>query len=384
MSDHTTSLDQAPDHTTSQDGAPRHFLRRLLPRHREDDEAPDHTTSQDKAPDDTTSQDEARRHFLRRLLPRHREDNLRADLKWLEAMRKREECQDCFDFDGAEHLVREAHTLRGYGHDMLLITNALFVAVLVALLAAAPVWLSLGWKPAVVVGVLGTVVLLGGLISRQRYWEIDDELVQNDHKFDRLKLPIQDAERRALKLFQNHSTELRRYYGQALRHGSFIFWIGVACMVAGFGIVGVALATVVEVPASDTSEQVVIAALGAVSGLMANFIGAIYIRMYSQTIKSLGDFHTRLVGTHHLHFANFLVAKIEPEEDQSRAFAEMASALAQGLAETQGPNPQTSNGVVVTPAPVVQGQDGSPLPRTSSSGRRQKRRLTRRRVGPSE
>jgi hypothetical protein len=63
----------------------------------------------------------------------------------------------------------------------------------------------------------------------------------------------------------------------------------------------------------------------------------------------------KLVGTHHLHFANFLAAKVDPEEDQSRTFADMALAFSEGLAGTQEPDPQPSNGVVVTPAAVVPG-----------------------------
>lgn len=33
--------------------------------------------------------------------------------------------------------------------------------------------------------------------------------------------------------------------------------------------------------------------------------------MYSETIKSSNEFHNRLATTHHLHFSNFLLSKIE-------------------------------------------------------------------------
>ena len=110
-------------------------------------------------------------------------------------------------------------------------------------------------------------------------------------------------------------------------------------MAAGFAVVGVTLATVVHVPNGDTSEKIIIATLGAVSSLVANFIGAIYIRMYSQTISSLGDFHTRLVGTHHLIFANFLATRVKQPEREG-VLAEMAVALTQSLgADPANPQP---------------------------------------------
>jgi hypothetical protein len=77
------------------------------------------------------------------------------------------------------------------------------------------------------------------------------------------------------------------------------------------------------------TTQIVVGALGAVRAMLADFIGGVYIKMYSGTVKSLTEFHERLVLTHHLHFANFLAAKITNnpvlKED---TFSHMAEGLA--------------------------------------------------------
>ena len=58
-----------------------------------------------------------------------------------------------------------------------------------------------------------------------------------------------------------------------------------------------------------------VAILGAVATLLGNFVGAIYVKMYAESTKSLTAFHNRLVGTHHMHYGAYLATRIvdEPE-----------------------------------------------------------------------
>jgi len=72
--------------------------------------------------------------------------------------------------------------------------------------------------------------------------------------------------------------------------------------------------------------------------VLADFIGVIFLRMYSQAIGSMSRFHERLVNTHHLHFGNFLAARISRDADQDRTLKEMALAIA----NSQGPLDQTT------------------------------------------
>jgi hypothetical protein len=67
--------------------------------------------------------------------------------------------------------------------------------------------------------------------------------------------------------------------------------------------------------------------------------------MHSETIKSLTEFHNRLVLTHHLHFGNFLAAKIANENLRESTLANIASSLVQARQELAQVE-QLSNGQV--------------------------------------
>lgn len=79
----------------------------------------------------------------------------------------------------------------------------------------------------------------------------------------------QEWERRAQKQCQVHSYELRRYYQQALRQRGAIFGVGVLSILAGFGVI-VGASLMITKAGTKLPEQIVIGALGAVGGILAN------------------------------------------------------------------------------------------------------------------
>jgi len=137
----------------------------------------------------------------------------------------------------------------------------------------------------------------------------------------------EERERRAQKQFQVHSHQLRRYYEQALRQRGVIFSIGVLCIGAGFGII-ISAGLLIWLSDAELSEQIVVASLGAVGGILGNFVAVMYLNMFKETIKSIGAFHDRLVFTNHLHFANVLAAKVTDDTMRDGVLAEMAQAMA--------------------------------------------------------
>jgi hypothetical protein len=64
----------------------------------------------------------------------------------------------------------------------------------------------------------------------------------------------------------------------------------------------------------DVWTKGIVAVVGAVSGIMVNYVGAIYLKMYAQSVEAFGQFHGRLVRTHELFLANMLVTRIAKEE----------------------------------------------------------------------
>ncbi len=169
------------------------------------------------------------------------------------------------------------------------------------------------------------------------------------HELDR-RLDIQDAEgekdlltiaedsiqQRAEKLFKVHQLELKKYYDQILKHSGRIFAVGIVCLLLGFVVIGVTIYLFIFSDSSQLQtlpEKLALAVLGAIGGVLSNFIAAIYLKMHSETVNSLTEFHNRLVLTHHLHFGNFLAAKIGNNDLRESTLAQIASGLVQARQE---------------------------------------------------
>lgn len=168
--------------------------------------------------------------------------------------------------------------------------------------------------------------------NKLHYFQIEEIQDQID------LLGIEEAlyEQRAEKQFKVHQSELKRYYDQSLKQSSLLFFIGVLSLGIGFIIVGVSLYLVYTGP--DKDNNTVVAILGGVGGILTNFIGVIYLKMYSETIQSSNEFHNRLVSTNHLHYSNFLISKIK----NNRLREETLATLALSISPNVGPNDKKS------------------------------------------
>jgi MFS family permease len=200
-------------------------------------------------------------------------------------------------------------------------------AVALLLVVALVVGFASEWVFTLPVLAYAAIFLFGGLMMWATLGGTDQELIDLRDQQDLSGLMDEPLERRAQKLFQVHSHQLKRYYDQALRQRGVIFSIGLLCIAAGFGIVAAAFWFITH-DTRDLSEQIVIGSLGAVGGILSNFIAVVYLRMFSETVKSIGGFHDRLVLTHHLHFANFLAAKVSDEALRDQTLAHMAEKMA--------------------------------------------------------
>ncbi|EKE25750.1 MAG: hypothetical protein ACD_5C00045G0002 [uncultured bacterium] len=163
---------------------------------------------------------------------------------------------------------------------------------------------------------------VGGIVSAE-VEALESELT--------LRVTGADAvEQRAERLFKSHELGLRRYYNLALRHSSAVFIAGLGCIVFGFVIVGFTLYFIFNNNSFTIQTQVLGAILGSVAGILSSFVSTIFLRMFSETIKSLSLFHDKLVGTNHLHFANFLLSKISDDKQKDKILSELVIEIAKG------------------------------------------------------
>ena len=143
-----------------------------------------------------------------------------------------------------------------------------------------------------------------------------------------LTLSSQSREQKAQKLLQIQQFELKRYYNQTLTQSKYIFTVGVVAMSLGFTIIGGSLylvydmnqknpglnienATQKALGSKDNTGTIIVAVLGAIGVILTNFIGALYLRMFSQIVRAVNGSQASLVATSNLHFANILAANID-------------------------------------------------------------------------
>lgn len=205
-----------------------------------------------------------------------------------------------------------------------------------ALALAAVGLLSLSGQGSLLLALAALGILIAGALS----WFSTGEADESIRKLE-IEIEIADdreAERDAYRLFQLHQIELNRYYKHTLRNSRALMAAGLLCLAVGLGIVGgttwwVARAVPqagggAQAAAADWRITALVALLGAVGGILANYVAALYLKMHAAAAQALNDFHNRLVSTHHLHVANFLAAKIEDESTREAAFKAMAEEIA--------------------------------------------------------
>lgn len=150
------------------------------------------------------------------------------------------------------------------------------------------------------------------------------ELLELENELDLLAISDSSLEERSEKLFKHHHLELKRYYDENLKQSSWIFLVGIACIVIGFAIIGITLYFLIANLSNELENKVIVASVGAVGAILSNFIAVIYLKMHSEAVKALTEFHNRFVNTHHFYFSNFLLSKIQNEDKREDALVDLA------------------------------------------------------------
>ncbi|MBN9897771.1 hypothetical protein FME64_10075 [Bacillus thuringiensis] len=150
------------------------------------------------------------------------------------------------------------------------------------------------------------------------------ELQDIENELDLLSISHSSLEERSEKLFKHHHLELKRYYDENLKQSSWIFVVGIACIGVGFVIIGVTLYFLIANSSNELENKIIVASVGAIGAILSNFIAVIYLKMHSETVKALTEFHNRFVNTHHFYFSNFLLSKIQNEDKREDALVELA------------------------------------------------------------
>ncbi|WP_329049816.1 hypothetical protein OG738_43360 [Amycolatopsis sp. NBC_01488] len=239
---------------------------------------------------------------------------------------------------------RRVHRIEGRRQRLKKYSAAAILFAAIIMLADGYSFVSFGFAEfSLLIPVYAGLVLVYGVWARTEANSLfkDIEGIRGQQDLDAM-LKGAELERRAMKLFQVHSQQLKRYYDQALRQRGFIFFTGIFCIFAGFSIIVMAFVLLKSAGPGSSLEKILVASLGAIGGILGNFIAVVYLRMFSETVKSIGTFHDRLVATHHLHFANFLVSKVADANGRDVAFRLVAEIAATQDAKAQNGDASTA------------------------------------------
>ncbi|MFZ7934903.1 TRADD-N-associated membrane domain-containing protein [Bacillus thuringiensis] len=150
------------------------------------------------------------------------------------------------------------------------------------------------------------------------------EFQEIENELNLLSISYSSLEERSETLFKHHHFELKRYYDENLKQSSWIFFVGIVCIVIGFAIIGITLYFLIANSSNELENKLIVASVGAIGAILSNFIAVIYLKMHSETVKSLTEFHNRFVNTQHFYFGNFLLSKIQNEDKREDALVELA------------------------------------------------------------
>ena len=174
------------------------------------------------------------------------------------------------------------------------------------------------------------IVLLFDLILKNiDIHQYEEQLRQAEDDLDILEVAEGDNVKRSEKLFRNHQRELKRYYDTNLKHYKAMFPVGIVLVFLGAIIIG----GTIWVFRDAIENSIAPILIGAVSGVLVDFIGAVLIHMYTETVKSSIAFHSQLMKSNHALFANMLAFKIKDESKQDDTFAELAKLMIESNVE---------------------------------------------------
>jgi len=220
--------------------------------------------------------------------------------------------------------------------DLLLLVG---VVVLIIVVSGITFFISDDWFNQLIM--ISTIVAVVFIVCMQfiTFINTDQERMrlESRHKelresLELLEIEEKQYEKRAEIHFQNSQKEVKRYYDTNLSHLRWVFPLGIGTIVLGVVVIIISIV----VFGDATSESIVPVALGISSGVFLDFIGAIFIKMYVETIKASTAFHNKLIHSNNNLFANVLITKISDEKLKNETLAEMAKLItSSGLKQSE-------------------------------------------------
>mgnify|MGYP005787850679 FL=1 len=147
--------------------------------------------------------------------------------------------------------------------------------------------------------------------------KLDEDTRREEKEFSEI-----DPEKRALraeKMFRMNQKELMRYYDMNLAQTKFLSGLGIMMIIFGILIVVVSLYMYTSLNSDKTLLFV-----GSLSGILVDFIGAIFIKMYTKNIEAAVKFHEKFAESNSLLLANSIANKIDNDSLREDTLSEIS------------------------------------------------------------
>ena len=178
----------------------------------------------------------------------------------------------------------------------------------------------------ILVYIIGFLVFICFMVSVSSFFDLKEskkmEKLEEEARREEKEFSEIDPEKRALraeKMFRINQKELMRYYDMNLAQTKFLSGLGIIMVIFGILIVGVTL----YMYTSFETDKILLV-VGSLSGIAVDFIGAIFIRMYTKNIEAAVKFHAKFAESNNLLLANSIANKIENDKIRENTLSDIS------------------------------------------------------------
>ena len=205
---------------------------------------------------------------------------------------------------------------------------AAFLSLTLMIIAPVFVWSS-EINSRVAPLIIAYIILPVGMlpILRGRIRDIEQELREIEFEIDLQQFERTQIETKAEKTLRLNDAHLQRYYSLNLSQNTWIFVVGIGCMLLGVSLVGATLYLVINY-AENLDSKIITAVLGGVGTILTSYVAAIFLKMHASATQHLGGFHSRLVDTHQILLASVVASRISDEGLREKTLSELSLRVA--------------------------------------------------------
>ena len=147
--------------------------------------------------------------------------------------------------------------------------------------------------------------------------KLDEDTRKEEKEFS--EIALEQKELRAEKMFRMNQKELMRYYDMNLTQTKFLSALGIMMVIFGMLIVAASLYMYMPLNADK-----VLLCIGSLSGVIADFVGTVFIKMYTRNIEAAVKFHAKFAESNNLLLANLIANKIKDDKLRETTLSEIS------------------------------------------------------------